>query len=349
MASFDVDALLVPLSGDHPCGDADLEYDDTFLMLEEAARGRPEQQYGDTVIPAEDPDWARMRGLALTLFGRTRDLRVAMHLIRAGLRTEGLGALADGLRLLHGLLADHWEAVWPRLDADDGNDPFARLNALAPLNDPTTVLADVRAARLPGDRTGVTGRMLELASGRAQADAGESVPVAASLAGVLRQGEAQHPGLIAGLGGLPAAVDALDALLSARVGADAPEFKPLRQVARALADATQAAVGGGEGAPAGEMAAAAGVPGAAGGPVAVAAAAGVPGAIASRDDAIRTLERVCEWIERHEPSNPAPLLIRRAQRLMRKNFFEIIRDLAPDGLDAVERIAGISYDEATGG
>ena len=75
----------------------------------------------------------------------------------------------------------------------------------------------------------------------------------------------------------------------------------------------------------------------------------MPGASASRDDAIRTLERVCEWIERHEPSNPAPLLIRRAQRLMRKNFFEIIRDLAPDGLDAVERIAGISYDEATGG
>jgi len=34
------------------------------------------------------------------------------------------------------------------------------------------------------------------------------------------------------------------------------------------------------------------------------------------------------------------LLIRRAQRLMDKNFLEIIRDLAPDGLGQVERIAG---------
>jgi len=57
---------------------------------------------------------------------------------------------------------------------------------------------------------------------------------------------------------------------------------------------------------------------------------------------------VCEWIERNEPSHPAPLLIKRAQRLMTKNFFEIIRDLAPDGLDSVEKIAGLSYDEATG-
>ena len=32
------------------------------------------------------------------------------------------------------------------------------------------------------------------------------------------------------------------------------------------------------------------------------------GVIASRDDAMRALQRVCEWIELNEPSNPAPLL-----------------------------------------
>ena len=64
------------------------------------------------------------------------------------------------------------------------------------------------------------------------------------------------------------------------------------------------------------------------------------GAITSREDAIRALDRVCEWIERNEPSNPAPLLIRRAQRLMTKNFIEIIRDLAPEGVNQIEKLAG---------
>ena len=65
-----------------------------------------------------------------------------------------------------------------------------------------------------------------------------------------------------------------------------------------------------------------------------------PGTINSREDAIRALERVCEWIERNEPSNPAPLLIRRSQRLMTKNFIDIIRDLVPDGLNQIEKLAG---------
>jgi type VI secretion system protein ImpA len=67
----------------------------------------------------------------------------------------------------------------------------------------------------------------------------------------------------------------------------------------------------------------------------------VAGEIRSREDAIRMLERVCEFMERTEPSNPAPLLIRRAQRLVSKNFIEIMEDLAPDSLGAIKGIAGI--------
>ena len=52
------------------------------------------------------------------------------------------------------------------------------------------------------------------------------------------------------------------------------------------------------------------------------------------------LQHVSEWIERNEPSSPAPLLIQRAQRLMTKNFMEIIRDLVPQGLGQIETLAG---------
>ena len=64
----------------------------------------------------------------------------------------------------------------------------------------------------------------------------------------------------------------------------------------------------------------------------------------TREDAIRMLDKVCDWIQRNEPGHPSPLLIRRAQRLMSKNFIEIIRDLAPDGIDQVERLAGPGYE-----
>jgi type VI secretion system protein ImpA len=66
------------------------------------------------------------------------------------------------------------------------------------------------------------------------------------------------------------------------------------------------------------------------------------GDLKTRDDAVRALGRVSDWIEQHEPSNPAPLLIRRAQRLMAMSFMDIVRDLAPEGLGQLETIAGKS-------
>ena len=50
---------------------------------------------------------------------------------------------------------------------------------------------------------------------------------------------------------------------------------------------------------------------------------------AAASEAVRMLELVCSYLERHEPSNPAPLFIRRAQRLMTE---ELRRDR--EGSDA---------------
>ena len=63
-------------------------------------------------------------------------------------------------------------------------------------------------------------------------------------------------------------------------------------------------------------------------------------AITNRADAIRLLDLVMEYYERHEPSSPLPLLIGRARRLADKGFLDLIKDLAPDGFGQVERIAG---------
>jgi type VI secretion system protein ImpA len=131
---------------------------------------------------------------------------------------------------------------------------------------------------------------------------------------------------------------AIDGILGAKIGAaQAPDLKALRTLTQCLAQTGRAARGDSAAmADANGSASAGGASGAHASGV-----PGVPGTIASRDDALRALDRVCEWIERHEPTNPAPLLIRRAKRLMTKSFLDIIRDLAPDGLSQVERIAGV--------
>ncbi len=64
------------------------------------------------------------------------------------------------------------------------------------------------------------------------------------------------------------------------------------------------------------------------------------GEIRSRDDALRLLDKVSEFLERNEPTNPAPLLIRRARRLMTMSFVDIMREMAPEGMDSIEKIAG---------
>lgn len=329
MSRLELEPLLTPLAGDAPCG-PDLEYDPAFLLLQEAGAGKPEQQYGDTLIAAQDPDWERVREQALQLAARTRDLRLAVWLARSGARLAGLAGAVDGLEMARALLERHWEQLHPQLDASEQGDPTARVNALLPLLHPAAGLADLRAASLNGTRGGLTVRDLELALGHAEPRPGETVPTEEAVLQALGADMATTPELAPRLAAGLAAVDGIAASLDQRLpAARSIDFAPLRKPLQCLADAAQRARGPG---------AVAMVPGT----VTVAVPVGV-GAIASREDAIRALERACEWIERNEPSNPAPLLIRRSQRLMSKNFVDIVRDLIPEGLAQVEKLAGTPH------
>ncbi len=342
MALIDVDTLLAPVGESEPCG-PDLEYDSAFLALEEAARSKPEQQFGDTIIPAEEPDWRKVQTLSSELMTRTKDVRVAVHLLRSSTRLQGLGAAADGLRLIHGLLTQYWDHVHPMLDADDDNDPTMRLNALAPLVDGAGFLYDIRKSGLGGGRSNITGRDFELASGKAQPHGDEAVTPMAGVAQALLDADAALPGLLTALSGMADTVVAIDGVVTERATISGPEFRPLRVLLQIISDAAKLASGASNTAT--DVAASADTSGEfASAGVAHMAVAG-NGALRTRDDAIKALDKVCEWIELNEPTNPAPLLIRRAQRLMSKNFMDIIRDLVPDGVDQIAKLAGVPNDQ----
>src|SRR5215470_7205802 len=330
---LDVGTVLAETKELPPCG-PNLEHDLSFFELEEAARGKPEQRTGDAVKPAEDPNWAKVIDRAQAILNRSKDLRAAVHLTRALTCTEGLPGLATGLSLIHGLLERYWEGIHPVLEADRGDDPTERLNALAPLVDPEVIVKDLREAYLVNSREQgqLRARDIEVALGRLaprSAEAGAVKP--------LGQLHSQIAAAFASDRSVPSAVReahdhvlAIQKLLNERLGASrALDLTPLVQPLGGLVEACETSLGVKSEAEKDGQAEA----GEGGRPAAT-------GEIRTRDDAVRMREAVCSFLERTEPSNPAPLFIRRAQRLIKKSFLEIVRDLMPDSLTQLEKVAG---------
>jgi type VI secretion system protein ImpA len=66
------------------------------------------------------------------------------------------------------------------------------------------------------------------------------------------------------------------------------------------------------------------------------------GEITCREDVVRMLDKACQYFARNEPTSPVPLILERAKRLIGKNFLEILRDMAPDGLQQAQNVAGVT-------
>jgi type VI secretion system protein ImpA len=147
MGIIDIDSLLAEVSPDTPCGE-DLEYGTAFGELERSVQGKPEQQMGDTLVPAESPDWRDVQSKALELLSHTKDLRVLVYLTRALTHTSGFLGFADGVTLLRRSLGQYWEPIHPQLDSEDDHDPTMRVNILGSLGDPATMLRSMREAAL---------------------------------------------------------------------------------------------------------------------------------------------------------------------------------------------------------
>lgn len=330
---MELETLLREISSDAVCG-ADLEYDAEFMALEQAARGKPEQQFGDTIVPAAEPDWDDVKKRAEALFARTKDLRVTVLLTRALLRQSDLAGLKFGLELLVQLISRYWESVYPNLEADEDNDPTMRLNALGALTDAEGFLRDMRLMNVvpPGGHGRLVVRDVLIAAGKLPSGPG-AAPTAVQLEGIIRAAAAEHADSIDAARQSLHATRTLQTLLNEKLGIEhSLDLEPFTDILNVVVKACDNALGGLNSGLASEVTMANN---------AVIPMSGTSNEIKSREDSIRLLDRVIEFMERTEPSNPAPLLIRRAQRLISKNFMEIIEDLAPDSLAAIKGLAGL--------
>jgi type VI secretion system protein ImpA len=339
-----VDDWLLPMDvgvgEDHSPWGPDLEYDPDMQALEQAAAGKPETQFA----PAEPPDWNAVHEMAAALMRRTRDLRIAMHWCRAHVNLEGFEGVPPALCLLQGMLDNLWDGLHPMPDPDDG-DTFARLSAIGGLDKLDGLLGDVRNALVTRDRrlAGLRVRGVEIATDRLPARPDEVGMSRAQIETALAELPEVAQALRAQCAEAQHWARRLSSVMNDRFGiGESVDLKRLRGMLTAIESVLPAVVEevstdeaivdveadlGDEGAP----------------PAAATEPRGAKGvhSINSRAEAVRAIELVCAYLERSEPSNPAQLLLRRALRMIDRNFLQLVRDLAPDAVPEIARVMGI--------
>jgi type VI secretion system protein ImpA len=332
--------LLKPISEENPCGE-DLSYDAKFQELETLAHGKPETQFS----AAEPPDWKQLNSRCLELFARSKDLRIAVLFCAVGLELDRLPGFRESLLLVKGLLERYWDAVHPRLDPADNNDPLERINIVASLTMPVGSLGDslqilgrLRAVPLCSSvqlgRYTMADILRSSEAGTKGAD-GKPPASAAEIEATFRDSDPVQLQEISGvLGDCVALVRGVDEYLTKTVGpASAPDLTPLstllagmqKQIApylpvAALPEET---------------------------PTDLTVAAGdsprqpsLTGEIRSREDVLKMLRKICDYYKRAEPSSPVPLILKRAERLAEMDFIQIMQDLSPEAIATIQTITG---------
>jgi type VI secretion system protein ImpA len=327
-----------PVSEDAPCG-ADLEYDDEFRQLEEVARGKPgsvvDPDKPGASIAAVQPDWHETKSLALSILSKSKDLRAITYLVKAEIATGELAQVAPLLRATTEMAKRYWSGLYPLLDADDDNDPTMRVNALACLSDPEDLLRLLRETVLfkHGAYGSIKFRSLETGLGLlpesanpAEVNLSNSDAQLAVINGL--EGEAQN---ILGLKDFLEAARELQAKVDELAGSRSMlDLKPLFQRLKPVVDFIEGL----------RAQAAEGEPNVDTDSPGPAVNGGAKSGQMNRDEAKRLIAKVCEFLEKTEPSSPAPLFLKRALALMDMSFLDIVRDLAPEAAGTFEHYGG---------
>ena len=358
LPTSEIELLQSPVEGPLPCGE-DLEYDPDFMALQQAATGKREQQFGSTIIPAEPPDWARVERIAKQLCQRTLDVRVLVLLTLAWTESRGLPGYVDGLRVVNGILQKFWNDVHPRVVDGDFEDPLPRMNALAALAEAEGLGRSVRDARLLEDAgASMSLRQVEALLDSSKADQIDYPGGIGRLREVARRAQEKAAAPVMALHAALELLQRIRETSERALGQSwAPDFsrleRSLRTVVQLLPEQAQSAPAEASKAESGSEPAQAtasagqGIAGSPNGATGQRIASIKDIEISNRDDVQVLLEKACQYMERTEPSHPAPMLIRRAQRLLDLNFFQIIEELVPEGLQKIESLAGRSLGSST--
>jgi type VI secretion system protein ImpA len=352
---IDVEALLVPISGDNPAGE-NLQYSGLHDEIREARRAEDALAQGDWQRELKAADWDLTLELAeKALRTQTKDLQVAAWLAEALVKKHGFLGLRDGLKVMRGLHERFWDNVYPAVE--DG-DLEGRANSVSWLDRQTAfALKEVALTKAPGMAYGYIqmeqSKEFELAP---NADAEAINRVNAERAKAAETGKitpedfakakaaskrAFYEEIAGELGDCVQEFKALDRAIDERFGRETPglgELKKSLDQVKDFADKTLKEkraeepsaedIGAGEG---GEESA-----GVSGAPAAI-------GSIRSRQDALARLAHVADYFRRTEPHSPVSYLVQRAITWGQMPLDAWLADVIKDSvlLEAIKETLGL--------
>ncbi|HWB83586.1 MAG TPA: type VI secretion system protein TssA [Bryobacteraceae bacterium] len=111
--------LLNPISADKPAGE-NLRYAPVYDKIKEARREEDDAPQGEWKRERKVADWPLVIKLASeTLATKTKDLQLCAWLAEAMLRREGITGLREVIDLIHGLIDNFWDDLYPELEDGD--------------------------------------------------------------------------------------------------------------------------------------------------------------------------------------------------------------------------------------
>ncbi|NOT11215.1 MAG: type VI secretion system protein TssA [Methylococcaceae bacterium] len=339
---LDFEKYLIDVDPDNVCGE-DLQYDQAFIALEQAIKGKPEQQIGDTIQEAEPPNWREVRKDAEELLTRTRDLRVLISLLRALIALDGISGLSSGMALISELVEQRWDTIHPLLDPDDDNDPTERVNILMSLCDQESILRPLQLAPLVESKAigKFNLRDIKIANGKITTSDNDNTPSLSTIEAAFQETDPDNikrkfDDIVATL----EKVNKLEHFVTERVGInEAPNFDELRNFLKDCKDTLATWVNGAGSFDYDDIAGESDHEEQTTEKSIIKKTAS--GEINSNQDVLNALKKICDYYRKNEPSSPIPILLERCARLVGKSFLEVLKDIAPDGVDQANVIMGI--------
>jgi len=345
--SVNIERYLQEISPENPCGE-DLEYDAEFIELEQLLKGKTEVQIGNTFEEAEPPNWREVIKACESLLNRTRDLRVLISYFTALVETEGFIGAEQGMLLINTLIETRWDTIYPLLDSDDDNDPTERINILMTLCDLETTLKPLQAIPLINSKA--LGRFslrdLHIAEGKITpiTDNNEELPSLANIEAAAQNCDPKQLQQTAtAISNSLDYLNKLEKFITEQVGiTNAPSFSELRKLLKEISSVMTTWL---ENLGVNEndtedlddteiLQADTKIP-----------TKKISAGINNSQDVIKTLNQICEYYAKNEPSSPIPLLLKRVIGLVGKDFMEVLKNIAPNGVEQVEFLSGSSEKE----
>jgi type VI secretion system protein ImpA len=344
---FDLAALLAPVPGDAPAG-VDLRGDSSpqsryFRLRDARAEARAVERAieADDTTTAPPPQWRTVRDLGIeAIAGYSKDLEIAAWVTEALLRSDGLLGFVAGVRLMNGLVEGFWDDLFPQPDEDG---MATRVGPVAGLNGHSgegTLSQPLRKLPLfprpdgtpmqlwQFEQSGDLAAIVDPERRQQRIDAGV-VPFDTLENEARVAGTAHFAGLRDQAVAATVAWQELGQALDGRAGADAPPTSRVHEILEKIATvaARFAAPEGEVPTEAGSDAAPGGVP-----PPSFSGGTSAPGsaALASREEALRSLAAIAEFFRRTEPLSPLSYTLQEAVRRARMSWPELLEEIVPD-------------------